>query len=1016
MSSVIDEYRARLRQALAQLEEMEEELEVAQAERTEPIAVVGQACRFPGQANTPEAFFQLLEDEIDAVTEVPPDRWSLPPLDAGADNDERAKRWGAFIQDIDLFDASFFSISPREASAMDPQQRLLLELSWEALERAGLLPAQLVETNTGVFLGTVQTDYLLKCSERPEGMLDFYDVTGNGHCFAAGRLSYALGFNGPCIAVDTACSSSLVAIHLACQSLRSRESDVALAGGVNLMLAPFVTDLIGTSHGLSPDGRCKTFDASANGFVRGEGAGIVVLKRLSDAQRAGDPIIALIRGSAINQDGRSAGIAAPNVNAQEAVLRRALANARLQPGDIQYVELHGTGTPLGDPIEAAALRSVFGKPRPDGSPCVLGALKTNLAHLEAAAGVAGFMKAVLALEYQRIPKNLHFNTLNPRISLEDTPFVIPTDIVPWSRTSLPRRAGISSFGMSGTNAHIIVEEAPAREPIEPPNEASAYLLPLSAKTPAALLAMAQSYAQWFARNGDVSLADVVYTASTRRTHHEHRLAIVVQSSADAQSALEAYVHGETRAGLAVGRTKTSEQSRVVFVFPGQGSQWVGMGCQLLATEAAFRDAIEACDEAIRKEAGFSVLDELKADTAKSRLHEIDVVQPVLFAVEVSLAALWRSWGIVPDCVIGHSMGEVAAAHVAGMLSLQDAVKVICRRSKLLKRISGQGAMGLVELPMDEAQAAISAHSAHLSVAASNGPRATVLSGHPGALEEVLVALEKKGIFCRRVKVDVASHSPQVDPLLGNLLKELDDIRPTMGRIPMRSTVTGKPLQGPELTAAYWAENLRLPVRLSEVVQDLAQEKLRLFVELSPHPVLLPSIDENLKAVHVDGAAIASMRRQVEERQTMLEAFGNLYVHGTPITWDTLYPVPQRVVALPTYPWQRERFWVDAPSKSMVVARKTGEHPLLAPISVRPRNPIFIIGNRLCPSKQYRGWPIIASKARSFFLVRGMSNWRSRLEPKYMAKKPCSSKKYRSIRCWLFPPTDNGEYKFRSSKR
>jgi acyl transferase domain-containing protein len=393
MTSVLDEYRARLRRSLAQLKDMENELEAAHAERTEPIAVIGMACRFPGNANSPNAFFQILEDEVDAVTEVPSDRWSLPPSDTSANNDERAKRWGAFVRDIDMFDASFFGISPREASAMDPQQRLVLELSWEALERAGQSPAELAGSNTGVFIGITQNDYLLNTlMHRSIDTFDFYDIVGNGHCLVAGRISYTLGLEGPSMAIDTACSSSLVAIHLACQSLRLRESDIALAGGVHLMLARAMTDLIATTHGISPDGRCKTFDAGANGFVRGEGSGMVVLKRLSDAQRDGDPIVAIIRGSAINQDGRSAGIAAPNVKAQEAVLLRALASARLQPQDIGYIEMHGTGTPLGDPIEAAALRLVLGKPRSDGTTCVLGAAKTNIAHIEAARWRCGFHK------------------------------------------------------------------------------------------------------------------------------------------------------------------------------------------------------------------------------------------------------------------------------------------------------------------------------------------------------------------------------------------------------------------------------------------------------------------------------------------------------------------------------------------------------------------------------------------------------------------------------------------------
>jgi acyl transferase domain-containing protein/NADPH:quinone reductase-like Zn-dependent oxidoreductase/NAD(P)-dependent dehydrogenase (short-subunit alcohol dehydrogenase family)/acyl carrier protein len=917
MTASIEEYRARLREALTQLVEMEAALDEADRTRAEPIAIVGMACRVPGGGNTPEAFFDALLASVDAVTEVPPERWPA---------EDRTGRWGAFLEGVDRFEPGFFGISPREAAALDPQQRLLLEVAWEALERAGQVPERLSVGRTGVFVGITNTDYYILSAVQPPEQLEIYAGTGNGHCFPPGRISYTFGFVGPSMAIDTACSSSLVAVHVACQSLRTGDCDVALAGGVNLMLTPFVSTVLARSQALAPDGRCKTFDASANGYVRGEGCGVVVLKRLSDAQRDRDPILALIRGSAVNQDGRSAGLTAPNVLSQQALVRKALENAGLSPEDIGYIETHGTGTPLGDPIELDALGAVLGAPRGDGTPCFLGAVKTNIGHLEPAAGVVGLIKAVMALQRGVIPRNLHFRALNPRISLEGTPFVIPTENTPFPPGPKRRIAGVSSFGMSGTNAHVILEEAPpASEPVRS-TEASAYLLPLSARNPRALSELAVAYANALRdhERGD-GLHDIVYTASVRRTHHEHRAVAVAGSRLELADLLAGFARGETPAGLARGQA-AGGRPRVVFVFSGQGSQWLGMGRQLLVEEPVFRAALEACDVAIAREAGFSVLEELAADEAHSRLGEIDTVQPILFAMEVALAALWRSWGVEPDCVVGHSMGEVAAAHVAGIVSLPDAAAVICRRSRILRRVSGKGAMALVELTIEEAELALAGHEGKLGVAVSNGPRSTVISGDPGALEQVLSSLERRGVFCRRVKVDVASHSPQMDPLREDLLAALRDVSPREAALAMRSTVTGEVLRGHELVAGYWMANLRQPVRFAAVMKRLMEEGSALFVEISPHPVLLPSIEESLKALAQEGEAIASLRRHLPERRCMLEALGALYVRGYPVDWARLYPAGGRSVLLPPYPWQRERYWLE--SGEGVLGEGRGKRPSL----------------------------------------------------------------------------------------
>ncbi|MDC0746351.1 type I polyketide synthase [Polyangium mundeleinium] len=903
----------------------------------EPLAIVGMACRFPGGGDSPDAYWDLLVRGVDVVREIPADRWPAEALPG----DNPAARSAALLDRVDGFDAAFFGISPREAESLDPQQRLLLEIAWEALEDAGQRPEALSGTATGVYVGFNSLDYQHRLILRGTSDVDAYSALGNLLSTASGRISYTLGLQGPSISVDTACSSSLVSVALACQALRAGECDVAIAGGVTLLLSPYTMAMVAGTQALSPDGRCKTLDARANGFVRGEGCGLLVLKRLSDAQRDGDPIRAVIEGWAVNQDGRSAGLTAPNVFSQQALLRTALARARVSSDEVGYVEMHGTGTPLGDPIEAAALREVIGGPRTDGSPCVLGAVKTNLGHLEAAAGVAGLMKAVLSLEHEVIPKNLHFRTLNPSISFEGTPFTIPTEAVPWRRGDRRRVAGVSSFGISGTNAHVVLAEVPAVTAAQTEAKAQPELLVLSARSMGALEAQAGRLAAHLGAHPELPLGDVAFSLATTRSELPHRLAVVATAREALAESLFAVARGASPAGVSRGRLGAGGPGRVVFVFPGQGAQWIGMGRMLLTEEPVFRGALEACDRAIRDEAGWSVLAELGADEAGSQLSQIDVVQPLLFAIQVGLAALWRSRGIEPTVVIGHSMGEVAAAHVAGALSLEDAAAVICRRSRLLRRISGRGEMAVVELPAAEAEAALSGYQDRLSVAASNGPRSTVVAGDPGALGEVMAALEARGVFCRRVKVDVASHSPQVDALREALLADLSGLTPRRSAVPMRSTVTGVAVEGQELLASYWADNLRLPVRFVEVVQALLADGHGLFVEVSPHPILVPAIEELLHAAARQGLAVGSLRRGQDERAAMLEALGALWARGHVVAWDRLFDAGHRRVPLPTYAWQRERHWIEA--KAGAEASRGGRghaggHPLLGErqtLSIQP---------------------------------------------------------------------------------
>nr|AQW44891.1 polyketide synthase [Corallococcus coralloides] len=908
--------------------ELNTENEALKRTRSEPIAIVGTSCRLPGGVETPEDFWRLLSNGVDAIREVPRERWDADALfdpEPGRPGKTYA-RWGGFIDGIERFDAGFFGISPREASRMDPQHRMLLELAWEALERAGQPADQLAGSRTGVFLGVIGSDYARLQSEQLGGSLDIYHLTGTCLNAAAGRLSYALGLQGPSMAIDTACSSSLVALHTACQSLRNRECDLALAAGVNLMLSPEGAIALSSSRGLAPDGRCKTFDAAADGFVRAEGVAVVVLKRLSQAQADGDDILALIAGSAVNQDGASSGLMVPNGPAQELVIRQALASAGLTPSQISYIEAHGTGTSLGDPIELQALAQVFGEGRSAESPLVVGAVKTNIGHLEATAGLAGILKVVLALRNEAIPPNLHFKRLNPNIAIGNAPVVIPTEPRPWPRGERPRLAGVSAFGLSGTNAHIILQEAP------PPQEASgaargAELLVLSARSPEALQAMAERHAAWLTEHPEVSLRDVCATAALRRAHHEHRLAISGRTHAELAEKLRAFARGEPVPGGAVGRKAGGARRRVVFVFPGQGSQWLGMGRRLLAEEPAFRAAMERCAAAIRAEAGFDVLEVLAADAERSRLGEIDVIQPVLFAMEVALAELWRAWGVEPDAVVGHSMGEVAAAHVAGALSLEDAAAIICRRSRLLRTVSGRGAMVMVDLTLEEAREALRGFEDRVSVAVSNGVRSTVLSGDPAALEELTGRLAAREVFFRAVKVDVASHSPQMDPLRPELLATLQGVQPRAASIPMCSTVTGVMADGASFNARYWVDNLREPVLFSTAIERLATEGHDLFIELSPHPILLPAVEQHLRHLGREGAAIPSLRREEDERGSMLSALGALYVTGHKVDLRRQHPTKSRPVALPTYPWQREHFWVEAPARARR-AREAGRHPLL----------------------------------------------------------------------------------------
>ncbi|MFE3755211.1 type I polyketide synthase [Nocardia tengchongensis] len=872
------------------------------------VAIIGMACHVPG-AHGIDEFWQLLLDGIDAITEIPITRF---PVDhfyqpGGPQAGKIVTRSGGFLDNIDGFDADFFGISPREAEAMDPQQRLLLECAWEAIEDAGQTRDELAGSRTGVFVGTDGSNYW---ELQNRGKPSIYGIMGGGARSAiAGRLSFAFDLNGPALAIDSACASSLSALNVACQSLRSGESEMAIAAGAHLVLSPWESVAFSSAGMLAPDGRCKFGDRDADGFVRSEGVAAVVLKPLRAALADGDPIHAVIRGIGSSNDGMGSGLfMAPAVSGQVAMLRNAYAGAGIDPGTVSFVEAHGTGTQAGDPVELEALSTVLGPGRERR--LLVGSHKTNIGHSEAAAGLIGLIKAVLCLRHRTVPGNLHLRNPNPAIPWEELPVTLPAMATPLDdEGSLV--AGVSGFGVSGTNVHVVLTEAtPAMTTRRRHTDASlaesgeSQLLALSAQSHEALRDLVRFHLTYLGPRGAgrrEDIRDIAYTAAARRTHHDHRLAVVGATHDELVEQLRAVLHGDTE-------FTAHDRPRVAFVFPGQGSQWPGMCRELLEVSPAFRHALVRCDEAIRAEAGWSVLERI-GDGAE--LDGIDVVQPTLWAVEIALAETWRAWGVEPDLVIGHSMGEAAAAYVAGALSLADSAAVICRRSALMRRLSGEGAMAVVGLSLDEARALIEPVRAQVSVAVNNSPNTTVLSGDPGVLAELKAALDAREVFCQMVKVDVASHSVQMDPILDELIEALAGIEPRAGSVPVHSTVRGAPVAGTDLDAAYWARNLREPVQFSTVVRAAAADRPTVFVELSPHPLLVQAIRENLTEIDVDGVAVGSLRRGQPERATMLAGLAELYERDAPIRLRSLYS-GGRCVPLPHYPWQRERFWLPAP--------------------------------------------------------------------------------------------------------
>ncbi|MFL6127954.1 MAG: beta-ketoacyl synthase N-terminal-like domain-containing protein [Mycobacteriales bacterium] len=903
----------------------------------EPVAIIGLGCRFPGGPD-PAAFWELLCRGGDAITEVPPDRW-----DAGALFDPELRRpgtastrWGGFLDGITDFDPEFFGIAPGEAAGMDPQQRLLLEVAWEAVEDAGIAAGDLAGSPAGVFVGISNSDHARLLAGVPAA-LDVHHGTGTALSIAASRLSYLLDLRGPSVAVDTACSSSLVAVHQACESLLRGECSVALAGGVNVMLTPHLAAVFSRARMMSPQGRCRAFDEAADGYVRSEGCGVVVLKPLSAALAAGDRVLAVVRGSAVNSDGRSNGLTAPNGGAQREVVAAALAAAGVRPGEVDYVEAHGTGTPLGDPIEYAALADVLRPGRDPGRLCLLGSVKTNIGHLESAAGVAGLVKVVLALRHELIPAHLHLRRLNPYIDTAGSPLEIPRECRAWPAGERPRVAGISSFGFGGANAHVVVAEAP-RLPVAAGAVAAGavaagtvaagtvaagtvaagtvtagaagtdrYPYPLSARSPAALRELAGRHAARLGGQDAESFADLCATAATGRDPQPYRLAAVGAGRAEVRAALAAYASaGRPVAGSVAGRAGHGPPG-LALLCSGQGAQHAGMGAELYRSEPVFRDVVDRCAVALAPRLEQDLRAVMFGDD-EALLAQTRYTQPALFAYELAMAELWRSWGVRPTHLAGHSVGEYVAACLAGVFAPEDALALVATRARLMQELPAGGAMAAVRAGEAEVEAVLAAHPGSVALAAVNGPTDVVVSGAAGAVEEVLAELRAAGRAGRRLAVSHPFHSPLVEPMLADFRREVAAVPMRPPRLPVASNLTGA-LAGEELTEPdYWVQQARRPVRFADGARALAGAGCRLFLEVGPRAALAPLA--RTAAPVPDGRYPVSARPGRPARHVLLDALAELWTAGAPVDWAAvLHPHPRRRAGLPTYPFQRRRLWL-----------------------------------------------------------------------------------------------------------
>ena len=940
-----------LRKALVQVERLKSKNRALLERSGEPIAIVGMSCRFPGGVESPDSLWDMVADKRDVMSEFPTDRgWDLAEL---FDDDPDAPhkcyaRAGGFVDDVAGFDAGFFGVAPSEALATDPQHRMLLELSWEALERAGIDPTTLRGSATGVFAGIIAQGYGM-LSEGIEG----YRLTGMTSSVATGRVAYVLGLEGPAVSVDTACSSSLVALHMAVQSLRSGECDLALAGGATVNATPTVFVEFSRHRGLSPDGRCKPFAGAADGVGWSEGGGMLVVERLSDAQRLGHRVLAVVRGTAVNQDGASNGLTAPNGPSQQRVVRTALANAGLSAAEVDVVEAHGTGTTLGDPIEAQALLATYGQDR--RTPLWLGSIKSNMGHTQAAAGVAGVIKMVQAMHHELLPATLHVDAPSPHVDWSAGAVSLLTEAQSWPANGRARRAGVSSFGISGTNAHVIIEECPPAEPTESAPQPPVVPWVVSAKSAAALAAQASRLAESISAREQLDIADVGWSLAGRSTF-EHRAVVLGRDRGQLLTGLGGLADGMPGGSVITGHAAPA--GKTVFVFPGQGSQWIGMGVELLDTAPVFADQMNACAEACAEFVDWSLIDVLRGAPGAPSLDRVDVVQPALFAVMVSLAELWRSIGVRPDAVIGHSQGEIAAAHVAGALSLRDAARIVTLRSKLLLALSGRGGMASLACGTEQARELLSPYGDRVSIAAINGRSAVVLSGEVAALDEIVADCTERELRARRIDVDYASHSIAVDAIREQLAEALSGIEPQSARTVFFSTVTGGVLDTAELTADYWFRNIRQTVEFASAVRTASASGYRTFIESSPHPALIAGIEDTATGCvgNADEVTVVpTLGREDAGLTRFLSSAAQAFVSGVKVDWRAAVP-GAGFVELPTYAFERRRFWLSGDGAAIDAAGLglgASEHALLGAVVDLPDSGGVVLTGRLSPATQ--GW-------------------------------------------------------------
>ncbi|MFI0542608.1 type I polyketide synthase [Streptomyces sp. WSLK1-3] len=934
-----------LKRALVDLKQTKERLGEIEAARSEPIAIVGMACRLPGGVTTPEELWRLVAEGRDAVSGFPEDRgWHLERLfDADPERGgTSATREGGFLHGAGEFDAAFFGINQREALSMNPQQRLLLETSWESFERAGIDPTRLKGRRVGVYTGVMYHDYAPDMENAPPEV-EGYLSTGTAGAVASGRISYTLGLEGPAVTLDTACSSSLVALHLAMQALRGGEIDMALAGGAAIMATPGVFVEFSRQRALATDGRCKAYADAADGTGWAEGVATILVERLSDAERLGHPVLAVVRGSAINQDGASNGLTAPNGPSQQRVIRAALANAGLASVDVDAVEGHGTGTTLGDPIEAQALLATYGKDRSTEQPLWLGSLKSNIGHAQSAAGVAGIIKMVQAIRHGVLPKTLHVDRPSTKVDWDSGAVELLTESRDWPELPRPRRAAVSSFGVSGTNAHVILEQAPEQE--SPADSPAPAVIPwlVSAKTPGALRAQAER----LLGHTTLDAAQVGHALLTSRPDFIERAAVVADSPEGYSAGLKALATGQPASQLVTGTADVI--GKTAFVFPGQGHQWAGMGAQLLDTEPVFAQAMNECAEALTPYVDWSLLDVLRQAEGAPGFDRVDVVQPASFAVMVSLARLWQHHGIQPDAVIGHSQGEIAAAHIAGALSLDDAARVVTLRSQAIGRhLAGLGGMMSLPIPLADAQDRIAEYDGRIEIAAVNGPSSTIVAGDADALDDLYETAEEAGIRARKVPVDYASHTVHVERIEAELADLLHGLSPHAPQIPMYSTYRATWLDATTpLTGAYWYNNLRHQVRFAESLQSLIAADFRVFVEVSAHPVLTTAV-QDLLDTHADTPAVTTgtLRRGDDTPTRLATSLATLHTRGIPLTWHL---PAQPHTDLPTYPFQHKHYWLE-PLAHTGDLNASGldatDHPLLGAVVELPDDNGVLLTARL----------------------------------------------------------------------